>query len=93
MPRPSLRSRSFRRVKVVAPGGKPVVRYLKRRPGQAKCGSCRKPLSGVPRLRASGIGKLPKTKKRPERPYGGQLCPSCTRGLFKKRNMERWENV
>ncbi len=93
MPRPSLRSRSFRRVKVSTPGGKHVIHYLKRRPGPAKCGSCKKPLSGVPRLRPGKLAKLPKTKKRPERPYGGQLCTSCSRELFRKKNMERWENV
>jgi large subunit ribosomal protein L34e len=28
--------------------------------------------------------RLPKTKKRPERKFGGVLCPACTSDLIKK---------
>ena len=30
------------------------------------------------------IKKLSKTKKRPTRPYGGQLCSECSRRVFKE---------
>jgi large subunit ribosomal protein L34e len=42
-------------------------------------------LQGIPRLRAVEIRKLPKSKKRPERPYGGYLCSECMRELFKEK--------
>lgn len=76
------RTRSWRRVKRVTPGGRLVVHYEKRKPGKAKCAICGTELHGVPALRPSKLGKLAKTEKRPERPYGGVICPKCLmRGL------------
>ena len=93
MPRPALRSRSFRRKHVNTPGSRATIHYLKKKPGPARCAKCSQPLHGVPRELPSVIGKLPKTKKRPERPYGGNLCSACTRELMRSKNMERWKNV
>jgi large subunit ribosomal protein L34e len=76
------RSRSLRRVYVRLPGGETVVHYEKRRPGPARCAICGRPLNGVPRLRPSELRQLPKTAKRPERPYPN-LCPSCMRKVMK----------
>ncbi len=84
MPRPALRTRSRRRVYVRTPGGETVVHYEKRRPGPARCAICGRPLAGVPRLRPVELRKLPKTKKRPERMFGGVLCPDCLTKLLKK---------
>lgn len=84
MPRPMYRSRSLRRVSVRLPGGETVIHYEKRRPGPARCAICGRPLHGVPRLRASELRRLPKTAKRPERIYGGVICPSCLAKLIKK---------
>lgn len=72
------KSRSYRRVKVKTPGGRVVIHYRKRLPGKAKC-VCGKELHAVPRLRPYKMRKLAKTKKRPERPYGGVLCSKCMR--------------
>ena len=88
MPRPSQRTRSLRKIKVRLPGGELKVRFEKRKPSKPVCGGCGKPLSGVPRDVPSRIRKLPKTKKRPERPYGGNLCPSCSREKIKERIMK-----
>ena len=88
MVRPALRSRSLRRIKVVTPGGRRVVHYERRRPGPARCARCGRPLNGVPRLRPSRLRKLSKTAKRPERPYGGVLCPSCLAELLRKSIIE-----
>ena len=77
MPRPALRSTSWIKKKVTTPGGKKKVHYLKRKNSAAKCASCGKTLNGVPKKTTSEIRKLPKTKKRPERPYGGNLCHAC----------------
>ena len=93
MPRPSQRSRSFTKKRVSTPGGRVTARFVKKKPSYAKCARCRKPLHGVPRGLPSEIAKLPKTKKRPERPYGGYLCSSCTRKSIKEKNLDRWQNV
>ncbi len=84
MVRPALRSRSLRRVYRRTPGGRTVVHYERRKPNPARCARCGKPLNGVPRLRPSQLRKLPKTLRRPERPYGGVLCPKCLSELLKE---------
>jgi len=82
MPEPYKRSRSLRRLQIKVPGGRTVLHYKERKPGKAKCGSCGSILTGVKRERNLKMHKLPKTKKRPERPYGGNLCSRCTRSLI-----------
>ena len=32
----------------------------------------------MPRLRTARFRAIPHTSRRPERAYGGQLCPACT---------------
>ncbi|MCC6053367.1 MAG: 50S ribosomal protein L34e [Desulfurococcaceae archaeon] len=82
MPRPMYRSRSWRRIKRVTPNGGVVVHYEKRRPSRVRCAICGKELNGVPSLRPFELSKLAKTMKRPERMYGGVVCPQClARGL------------
>ncbi len=84
MVRPALRSRSLRRRKVRTPGGRTVVHFEKRKPGPARCAICGRILNGVPRLRSVELRKLHKTDRRPERPYGGYLCPQCLARLLKE---------
>jgi len=84
MVRPQLRSRSLRRKRIRTPGNRLIVRYEDRRPKIAKCAICKKPLHGIPRLNPVDMRKLAKTKRRPERPYGGNLCSSCMRELLRK---------
>ena len=72
------RNRSFRKV-LVKLTNSVTTHYKKRNPAKAQCGSCGKELHGVPRARAVVLLNLPKTKKRPERPYGGVLCSKCMR--------------
>jgi large subunit ribosomal protein L34e len=55
------------------------MQYKRRKPDKAICAECGKILAGVPRELPSKMRNLPKTKKRPERPYGGVLCSACTR--------------
>jgi len=62
---------------------KTVIKIKRRRPGIAVCASCGKQLHGVPRLNATEMKKMAKTKKRPERAYGGYYCSRCTKELFK----------
>ncbi|MFC1723444.1 50S ribosomal protein L34e [Nanoarchaeota archaeon] len=77
------KSRTLRKVSRKTPGGKVNIQYKKRNPQQAKCGSCGAKLAGVPRERPHKMKVLPKTKKRPERPFGGVLCTKCTRSTIK----------
>jgi large subunit ribosomal protein L34e len=91
MPRRSQRSRSLRKLKVKTPGGRSVTRFERRKNAAAKCAVCKKPLSGVPLGRDSWIAKLSKTEKRPERPFGGNLCSSCARREMKKRLFESFQ--
>lgn len=85
MVRPALRSRSLRRVPRRTPGGVHVVHYEKRKIGIVRCARCGAPLAGVPRLKASRLRTLSKTKKRPERPYGGVLCSKCLAELLREK--------
>ncbi|MEM0092596.1 MAG: 50S ribosomal protein L34e, partial [Saccharolobus sp.] len=46
----------------------------------AKCALCKKPLHGT---RTNKLYKYSKVEKRPERPFGGYLCPKCLTQLIK----------
>ncbi|MBN2422494.1 50S ribosomal protein L34e [Candidatus Woesearchaeota archaeon] len=84
MPEGRLKSRTFRRIKKKLPGGKTVLHYKKRQPSRAKCGKCGSILKGVEIAQPKKIQKMTKTKKRPERPFGGVLCSKCLREKTKK---------
>ncbi len=77
MVRPGLRSRSLRRVYRRTPGGTTTIHFERRRPKQARCARCGRPLGGVPRGRPRELRRMSKTSKRPQRPYGGVLCSRC----------------
>jgi len=79
------KSRTLRRVFVKTPGGKTTLHYRKRKPSKAICADCKKQLAGVPRERPTKMMNLPKSAKRPERPYGGVLCSPCTRKLLQQK--------
>ncbi len=84
MPRPAHRTRMMRRIHITTPGGAHKVHYEKRKPGKATCANCGRPLAGVPRGRPVIIRNLSLSKKRPNRRYGGVLCPSCLALLIKQ---------
>lgn len=79
MPAPRLRSRSLRKIFRKVPGGRTNVHFKKRKPQPALCGSCGAVLKGTPREFPFRMRSMAKTKKRPERPYGGVLCSRCMR--------------
>lgn len=66
------------------PGGTTKITYQQRKPSQAHCAGCNALLSGVPRANKAQLSNMPKTKKRPERPYGGVLCSKCMRATIKE---------
>jgi len=90
MPRGMHKSNTLRKVFVKAPGNTTKVHYRKRKPGKAKCAKCEAVLPGVPSERPVIMKNLPKSMKRPERPYGGTLCTKCMRKVMveKARLME-----
>ena len=85
MVRRALRSRSLKRTQRKVPGGRTVTHYKKGKMSIARCAKCGKDLKGVPRKRPSELRKLPKSQRRPERPYGGNLCSECMREAFRKK--------
>jgi len=73
------KSNTLKKVFVRTPGGKTVAHYRNRKPSASKCADCGAKLLGVPRETPGKLGKVPKSARRPERPYGGVLCSSCSR--------------
>ncbi|MBS3108593.1 50S ribosomal protein L34e [Candidatus Woesearchaeota archaeon] len=61
------------------PGNKLKVIEKRAIPKIAGCGICGKRLQGIPKLSNSKFRGLAKSKKRPNRPYGGSLCSKCMR--------------
>jgi large subunit ribosomal protein L34e len=83
MPRGMFKSKTFRRVSKKVPGGRTLLKFLRRNPSIAHCGRCGAILHGIPRGNAEDISKLSKTQKRPERPFGGVLCSKCLKDVLK----------
>ena len=89
MPAPRLRSRSLRKIFRKVPGGRTSLHFKRKKPKGAKCGNCGAVLKGIPRELPYKMRSMAKTKKRPERPYGGVLCSRCMRDeLIKKFNRD-----
>lgn len=73
------KSRTFRRIFKKTPGGRNVMHYVKRKVGKPSCTKCTKELQSTARGRKAEIKKIPKSARRPERPFGGVLCSTCAR--------------
>lgn len=80
--RRQLRSKSVKKTRVRAPSGV-VMRFRRGKPNYMECGNCGAKMVRK-RLSQSGIAKLSKTEKRPERPLP-HLCPRCMREQIKAR--------
>ncbi len=76
------KSRSLRRVYRKTPSNKVVVNYKKRKPKKKRCAGCGALLKGVARERPYKMMKMPKTKKKVQRPYGGYYCSKCMRKVL-----------
>ncbi len=84
MPAPRFRSRSMKRRLKKTPGGRKVIHYERGKLKLAHCANCGKQLGGVPSLRIGKMKKLSKTQKRPQRIFGGVLCPKCVKDKIKE---------
>ncbi|MEM5766492.1 MAG: 50S ribosomal protein L34e [Candidatus Aenigmatarchaeota archaeon] len=76
---------STAKVKVKLPSGKIVIKKKWKKASLAKCAFCGRLLQGIPKLRQQEMRKLKKSKRRPERPYGGNLCSECMREVFREK--------
>lgn len=85
MPQRKLRSRSLRRVKKVAPGGRNLLHYEGKKPKAGTCPITGEKLKGVPREKPSKMNNMPKSKKRPERAFGGVLSSKGARAVLKSK--------
>ncbi len=70
------------RVAVRTPGGRTVYHYKHKRHSPARCMRCGAKLNATPTGPRSIMAKIPKSQRRPNRPYGGNLCSSCLRELM-----------
>ncbi len=82
----------MRKVFVKTPGGETVVHRRLRKPKRAHCAVTGEPLHGVPRERPAKLKKLPKTSRRPERPFGGVLSSKAMRMVMKSKVRDEQEN-
>jgi large subunit ribosomal protein L34e len=87
------KSRRHRRVRTKMPGGGFKVVYKRKKPAKAQCANCGAALKGVPTKRSYQIRNLAKTKRRPERPYGGVLCTKCTRNLMAEKARSMYKEM
>ena len=91
MVRPGLKR--AKRVQRRTPGGRTVTHYKKKRRGPALCAICGSELSGVPRVSQARLKRLPKSKRKPERPFGGALCTRCTRYILSLRAQLKYGEI
>ena len=83
MPARRFRSRTYKRRHISVPGGV-SVRFVEKKRKVSKCARCGGPLAGVPRASPGGLMVMPKSSRRPTRPYGGNLCSACARQAIKE---------
>ncbi|NIO44591.1 MAG: 50S ribosomal protein L34e [Candidatus Aenigmarchaeota archaeon] len=76
-------SKSLKKYKIKTPGGKNVTHFKKKRSSYDVCKNCGTKLNR-PKLSVKKLKRLPKTKKRPQRPFP-ELCSKCMREYFKEK--------
>ena len=91
MPAGKHKSGRYRKVFVKTPGGKTTIHYRERKPSASKCAIFGTKLSGVPRERPAKLGKLSKSARRPERPYGGVLSSRGMRVVIREQARMEYE--
>jgi len=79
------KSRKVKRTQVVTPGNNSAVRYRKKKAKFAKCQLTGEKLNGVPRVTKSKLAKLPRSQRRPTRPFGGVLSPAAMKRVLIER--------
>jgi large subunit ribosomal protein L34e len=78
----SINSRSKNRKNIRLPGGRLKTSSSGKKPSRTVCPITGKALQAVPQLKGSAIKRLEKSKRRPERPFGGMLSSKAMRILM-----------
>ncbi|MCE7733844.1 MAG: 50S ribosomal protein L34e [Candidatus Heimdallarchaeota archaeon] len=71
--------RSGKRILVKTPGGRFYFKSVKNKPNYPHCATCSRKLPGVARGTRVQVRRMSISQRRPNRPYGGQLCSPCLR--------------
>ncbi len=79
-----VKSRNFRKVRVRTVKGSKDV-FKRRRPKLGVCSVTRESLKGVPRALPGDLKNVPRSARRPSRPFGGVLSSRASRLEIKKR--------
>jgi len=74
--------RTKKKIRKKTPGARIGIYFKKRKPSYVKC-KCGAKLNRA-KLTPIQLKKLPKTKKRPQRPYP-ELCSRCMREMLKQK--------
>ena len=82
---PRFSSGVFRKSQRKTPGGRTVVHYDYKLHSKHICAICHEFLHGKPRVRPAEMKNLAKSERKPERPFGGMLCPRCSRRVISLR--------
>lgn len=83
-----LKSKTLRKLFRRTPGSKTVIQYKKRATNKPRCGLTGQELHGIPRGTQFKLKNLPKSKKRPQRPFGGVLSSMAMRRVLIERSRE-----
>ncbi len=79
--------------KVRTPGGRLARHETRKKHGDAVCAICSAVLLGVRTGSKVEIGKLSRSERRPERPFGGVLCSACTRNIISMRARMKFKEI
>jgi large subunit ribosomal protein L34e len=82
MTRKSANTRSRKNVIKRLPGGKSKIFITKKTPKRARCELTGEILHSTPRSKGSKDRTIPKSLRRPQRPYGGNLSSKALRNLL-----------
>ena len=85
MTKTSFKSNSKRRVFKKSPGTRMNVHLEKSNPKGHYCGKSGAILNGIPKKTAIKFNKLSKSKKRPNRKYGGTFSHTVVKNTLEKR--------
>ena len=84
------RNRSLKKPRraIRTPGGRIVYHHRHKRHSAARCSRCGAPLNATPTGSRYIMSKMTYSQRRPNRPYGGNLCSRCLRELMISKAIE-----
>ena len=78
--------RSGKRKLVKTPSGKFYFKSIKKKANYPHCATCNRVLPGVARGTRVEVRRMSLSERKPNRPYGGQICSPCLRRKLIKAN-------